>query len=169
LLNNTWVGNLTQFKERIMSKLQINSTENESVFEISGIIGNDTDLTSLAESPTSNLILNFKEIMTITSVGVKKWVEGIKWLQEQGKTVEYHDCPEVFIEQCNMVPELCDNVKVHTFEVTFVCEECDEEEMQMLKVEELDLANHTPTAPCPECQEDMILENPNVFKFLTRK
>lgn len=152
-----------------MFKLQIDRTEEEGVFILSGVIAADIDFSPFLQSPQPLIILKFEDIREITSMGVKKWVEGLHKLRQSGKTVEYQDCPEIFIEQCSLVLEMAEGVKVHSFEVTFVCEDCDEGKTKMLKTEELDLKNLPPSISCPSCRETMITEDTEPFNFLIMK
>ena len=150
-----------------MPKLHIDSTEEAGVFTLSGIISADTDFSSLLQESHSHLIFRFNEINEITSVGIKKWMEGVNALYRSGKTIEYQNCPEIFIEQCNLVIEMTQNITIHSFEITFVCEDCDEEEIKMLTTVELDLKNLPPHVICPSCNEEMITEDSCAFNFIT--
>lgn len=149
-----------------MSFLQVVLTEEAGVYAISGAISADTDLSPLLQDSHSDLIFRFDGINEITSVGIKKWVEGIQNLQQNGKSIEYQQCPESFVEQCNLVPEMTQGVKMHSFEVTFFCEDCDEEEIKMLEIDKLDLNDLPPAIPCPSCHEEMITEDVDAFKFI---
>lgn len=149
-----------------MTKLQIHPTEEPGTLIVSGIVAADTDLSPLLESSAKHIILNLKGIVEITSIGVKKWVEGISQLQERGKTLEYQECPEVFVEQCNFVLELCQGVIIHSLQVSFICEDCEEYLLKTFKREDLDLDNLPPEILCPSCGEEMITEEGNVFDFL---
>ena len=148
-----------------MSTFQLTDTENG--FDLSGFIDADMELSSLLESERPHLILNLKKISEISSVGVKKWVECMQTILKQGKTLEYRECPEVFIEQCNMLLEITENLSISSFYVTFECEECDEYVTKLLVTSELDLQNLPPKVSCPSCQNLMPPENDEIFYFLT--
>lgn len=151
-----------------MSQLQIKSTEEEGIYILSGTIAADAEFSPLLQESCSHFIFRFGEVEKITSIGVKKWVEGIRLLRQNGRSIEFQGCPEILIEQCNLIPEMTHDVTIHSFEVCFVCESCDEEELRVLKVEELDLDDLPPAVPCPSCQIDMIPENEATFKFITK-
>lgn len=150
-----------------MSQLQITpSKEKEGVFIISGIITADANLAPLLQEPHSHLVFHFTQIREITSIGVRKWVEGLHALQKSGKTIEYQNCPEIFVEQWNLILEMTQGVAIHSFEISFICEDCDEEVLRMFKVTDLDIENLPPLIPCPSCQKEMITEEEDAFHFM---
>ena len=124
------------------------------------------DLTPLFETPDDSIALNLAGVTEMSSVGVKKWVDAIRELQTQNKRIEYQECPELFIDQCNMVSELHEGVEIASFTVTFECEECDEYVTETFITKDLDLEDLPPSVLCPSCQDPMIPENEEVFEFL---
>ncbi|MGK5093796.1 hypothetical protein WDW89_17515 [Deltaproteobacteria bacterium TL4] len=151
-----------------MTILAINPVNPKGVYSVSGKVVAESDFSALLSAAQDHLVLILKEITEISSLGVKKWTETMQKLREKGKSLEYQECPEIFIEQCNMVSELCEGIKIHSFAVEFVCNDCDDGETRMLKMEELDLNDLPPAVPCPSCQEEMITEDPDVFDFRQR-
>ncbi len=148
--------------------IDIDFLETEGVFRLSGILDAHIDITLLEQAAVSHLVLNLKEIKETNSVGIKKWVEGLQALQSQGKTLEYQECSPAFVRQCNFVPEIHQAVRIHSFEVIFECEECDEFENTMLATQDLDLQDLPPDVPCPSCGDSMEPEDVLVFEFLNR-
>lgn len=136
---------------------------------LSGNIDAYMDLSLLRQSSDTHLILILKEIAEINSVGVKKWVEGLRSLSQLGKTIEYRECSEVFVEQCNFASEFTEGVKVHSFMITFMCEDCNHYEVKMLETLNLNLDQLPPSFPCKTCNQDMITEELQVFSFLEKK
>lgn len=149
-----------------MHKLKIIPTEERGAFSLSGTIDADTDLLPLLKEPVEQLVFNLKKVIDINSIGVKKWVEGIRVLRDKGKQIEYRECPEVFIEQCNFVLEMTEDIKVSSFQVTFVCEDCDQYSNILLETDKMELDNLPPIINCPSCGEGMITEEADAFVFL---
>lgn len=154
------------FGYNFMGKLQLYSTDQEGHFIVSGMIGPDADLSSLLESPSNHLVLNLKEITEITSIGIKKWVESVRVLLDNRKSLEYDECSEIFMHQCNFVLELAQGVGITSFQVTFMCDECDIYEVKLLKTNELSLEYLPPLFNCPTCGRSMEVEEDDTFNFL---
>lgn len=148
--------------------VQIQQSEN-GVWELRGFVDANFEITPLLESTQQHLILNLANIVQINSIGIKKWAFMLRELYAKGKTLEFHECSEMFIMQCNFVPELHQGVKIHSFKVLFECEDCDEVEARYLKTDELNLDQLPPVMLCPACHKPMPTENSRVFDFLTRK
>jgi phage FluMu protein Com len=50
------------------------------------------------------LKLNLRNIKSINSIGIRKWILYIKNLGDN--KVEFHECPPVFIDAVNMIPDV---------------------------------------------------------------
>lgn len=135
---------------------------------LTGAIDAYLDLTQLQEASVQHLILNLQGVSEINSIGVKNWVEGIQSLRDSNKTIEYRACSEVFIMQCNYIAQLYTGVDIHSFEITFMCEECDEYLPVKLKTKELDLDNLPPVVVCSGCQKEMITEEVEALNFIQK-
>ncbi|MBF0351287.1 MAG: hypothetical protein HQM11_09650 [SAR324 cluster bacterium] len=133
---------------------------------LSGAITPNMDLSLLFESTQKYLTLNLKDISAMSSTGVKVWIDSIKKLRSIGKFIEYRECSEAFLEQCNMVPMMVKDVDVTSFYVNFMCEECEEYDLKLLETDELDLEDLPPGFPCPNCNESMLPEEDDAFDFL---
>ena len=146
--------------------IHITPAEEAGRFYLSGAIDAHLDLSPLFQTPPSRLLLHLKEIQQINSIGIKKWIELTQRLQQQGKTIECQECPPLFIRQCNFVQEFHRFILISSFQVAFVCEDCGQEVLKLLKRDELDLDDLPPDVPCPSCQIPMITESEDVFNFL---
>ncbi len=113
-----------------MVSLQIIPGTVPGYYVLSGNIDEFLDITFLKTSSQEQLVLNLNGIRRINSMGVKKWVEEIAALQEQGKSVVYEECPEVFIQVCSLSSTFSQVGKYRSFELTFFCEEDDEDELE---------------------------------------
>lgn len=149
-----------------MSDFQITPLSELGSYKISGTINADTDFTVMLEDEATHLILSLESIEEISSYGVKRWIEGILALQARGKTVEYRNCAEIFVEQCNLVLDLCQGVTIASFQTTFMCDECDVYDLQVLTTRDLNLEDLPPIVDCPNCGTEMITEEGDVFRFL---
>lgn len=147
--------------------IKIHYAEAQQIYHLSGCFDPYLDIFPLLESPHSHLILNLQEIKEINSIGIKKWVEALQALQDQGKTIEYQACSPVVVRQCNFIPDITKAVTIHSFQVMFECEACDTFQLEMLLTKTLDMENLPPEVLCPECGEPMLTEEFKAFDFLT--
>ena len=135
-------------------------------FILSENIDEYMDLSVLKECPEQKLIFNMKGIQRITSMGIKKWSMGMRAILEQGKQVRIEESAEVVTQTCNIWPAFIEGADLHSFEVSFYCEDCDEVEVRMLKRVDLGKSVDVPSVPCPECRIDMDLEEEGALDFL---
>ncbi|MGK5092557.1 hypothetical protein WDW89_11160 [Deltaproteobacteria bacterium TL4] len=140
--------------------------EQEARFLIQGYIDANLDLTPLLQCSRNHLVLDTQEVREINSIGVKKWVEGMRTLMRQGKQIEYQQCSRVFVRQCNFVEEFHEGIFVSSFYAVFECEDCDELKTQLLHTHELNITNLAPKVPCPKCGQIMHTEEDSIFDFL---
>lgn len=149
-----------------MRTLKIEPDQQPGRLFLSGYVNEYFDLTPLLENDSPRLILNLSQVVDINSMGIKKWIDGIKMLQSKGKTLEYEECPEVIVECCNTTPDFTEGVTIHSFKVTFMCQNCKQYDTRMLQFSELDLEHIPPEFPCPQCGKTMIPEEDDAFDFV---
>ena len=85
-------------------KLNIKQTPTDNGIEIklSGQIDEDSIFTQLLELKSKKLIFDFKEINLINSCGVREWINFIEKINQE-ISISYKNCPQIVIEQINMV------------------------------------------------------------------
>ena len=83
-------------------KLEITHKGSDTLIELSGHINEDSDLSAMKELAGENLTLDLSGITLINSCGIRDWIE---FQKENFKfsTVKYQKCPQVIIEQMNIV------------------------------------------------------------------
>ena len=148
-----------------MTTLTIQPDKTAGRFFLSGEMNETLDLTPLMNTPARVLILNFKDMEFINSMGVKKWVNGIRALQAQGKTLEYEECSETFMGMCNMVPAFTQGVTVRSFEVVAQCPQCRKYLFKLLKTQELDRNALPFEMTCTGCGTTALLDE-STFAFM---
>ena len=137
----------------------------DGTYTLTGRIDSQTDLTFLSETKENPVILNLKEVAKINSIGVRKWMDCLRTIQTQGKSIEYLECSEAFLMQCNMVPSFTKDVEVRSFYVPFYCENCRNDIPHLLLTAELG-SGDIPTIPCPICGADMTIDDDSILDFL---
>lgn len=117
-----------------MSSLKFSQTESQDLLRISfkGRVDEDADFKELrVQKP--QVELNLQGITLINSTGIRKW---IAWIKEHGdKSITLVNCPQIFIEQLNMVAGLLPSgAKVLSFYVPYFSEESGEEKSILYSV-----------------------------------
>lgn len=70
-----------------------------------GLINEDSEihLPPLLQSLGKNVIVNFKQVESVNSCGVRAWITFMRDL-EKGRTVVFEECTPEIISQINMIP-----------------------------------------------------------------
>lgn len=89
-------------------------------------IDESTLLPQVDDASAQPLVLNFKAVKTINSYGTRKLLGFVrKWLP---RTLEYHECPSIFIDTINIVRDLLGTPRdpsiVKSFAVPHYCNDC---------------------------------------------
>jgi anti-anti-sigma regulatory factor len=113
-----------------------------------GTIDEDTDFTPITKLGDS-LTFNFKNVESINSLGVRAWVNFVKLLKD--KDICFEECPPIIVRQMNMIPSFTGNAKVLSVYVPYVCDNCDSEDLVLVKNDQF--SNVSETARCENCKE----------------
>ena len=110
----------------MIDKLMINTiiTGDDAHVSLEGVIDEDASFDKIKSLKMKKFIFDFNNITMINSCGIREW---IKYLQEiDNASVFYINCPQIIIEQVNMVhgfikKETC----IESFYAPYFCENCD--------------------------------------------
>ena len=125
---------------------------------LNGIIDEDTKFDKLKEIE-SPLVLNFKDVTSINSLGVRNWVNLMKEMQE--KQIFYAEATPLIVRQLNMIPSFLGNAKVLSAYAMYVCDNCEHEKLVMLNGDEFESAGEKleQLVQCDSCgKEEMELD-----------
>jgi hypothetical protein len=131
-------------------KFEVVSAGNKKTIVLKGIINEDT-LFSPITKVGAPYILNFKNITSINSCGIRSWVNFLKELGAH--EVFYEECPPVIVRQMNMVPSFVGKAKVLSVFVPYVCDACEKEHLELLSDKDFKASDLKETFPCPYCQK----------------
>ncbi|MCT4641260.1 MAG: hypothetical protein N4A33_03115 [Bacteriovoracaceae bacterium] len=149
-----------------MSLLIKSDNTNEHRFFLSGHINEDSDFSSLKELNADSIILNFKDILSINSCGIREWTIALK--QIKATTIKYEQCPTFIIDQINMIVDFIKKgVEITSFYAPYFCEHCDEEVNVLLKPHDIK-QRKAPIAKHDVCDNELefdSLEN-QFFRFI---
>lgn len=136
-----------------MSKfnIELNIQNGQGNVRLQGLMDEDMDLSKISTVNEDKLVFDFKEVTGINSCGIRDW---ITFLGELSQTVNvaYINCPQVIIEQMNMVKGfLPEGAVIESFYAPFFCEECDNEEKVLMSPNDI-IGGKAPTdLKCSSC------------------
>lgn len=147
--------------------------DNNKLF-ISGYIDEYFNPAGVLDSAPNELSVDLSGIKRINSSGIREWVNFIR--KYSNKKMNFERVPFSIVEQLSLVPEFLGyNNQVISFDVHFICEHCNNQEIFNFVVG-VDIAaglldySTTPNKKCAKCGQDMECDhNPqSYFHFLTR-
>ena len=133
-------------------KLLINTiiSGDDAHISLEGVIDEDTNFDKIKSLKMDKFIFDFNNVTMINSCGIREW---IKYLQEiDSATVTYINCPQIIIEQVNMVHGFIrKGITIDSFYAPYFCEKCDVGKKILLKNTEV-VNMRAPIKKCNECK-----------------
>lgn len=94
-----------------------------------GHIDEDIQFDTMDLNGASEVVLDFKDIASINSCGIREWIRWVSGVAEGAKLV-FENCPKIIVDQINMVTGfLPTTAVVRSFYVPYYNEDTDEEKM----------------------------------------
>jgi ABC-type transporter Mla MlaB component len=132
-------------------EIDITPCDGGNLFKMSGEINEDLIVDELVDFKAEIIKVDFQNVKMINSCGVREWIKLVEALANQGSKVEYHNCPQIVIQQVNMVTGFIpDAGQVVTFYAPYFCDECEHEEKLLLTSTELE-GRQAPEHKCGNC------------------
>lgn len=134
--------------------------------ELIGNIDEDSDFSEIIGAQAGKINFNFSKVEMINSCGIREWIKFLD--QVDSKQVNYEDCPQIIIEQINMVHGFIRaGSKLLSFYAPYYCENCDKESKIHLRSDQI----HDKKAPkvnCPYCGNEAEFDaiEASYFNFL---
>ena len=143
---------------------------------LSGYMNEQTNLPDLnLFEDCQSLVINFRQVKAILSIGIKKWIQFCEKLENLPKLkVEFIDCSKQVIDQINLVEGfLPHNAHVKSLFVPIFCEKCNRtfkihKSTENIKSEIDAIIKNAEGIDCeffPGCKENFEVEF-NTFSFL---
>ena len=128
---------------------------NEGIeFILKGEINEDLLIEELIKYKSDVLRINFESVKMINSCGIREWIKFVEAVTNAGSKVEYYNCPQIIIQQVNMVTGFIPNGgTVETFYAPYFCDDCENEDKTLLKSKELS-GRTAPGLKCTKCGAD---------------
>jgi len=100
--------------------------ETKGLINFTGQIDEDSDFSSIKALNCSTLTFDFNEITLINSCGVREWINYVESLEHNIEII-YKRCPQIVIEQINMVHGFIrKGTKVESFYAPYYSEDNDD-------------------------------------------
>ena len=152
------------------SKLEIANRISGDVAYISldGIIDEDAQFEKIKNLKMKKYSFDFEKIKMINSCGIREWIKYVEDLKNA--EIVYLNCPQIIIEQVNMVHGFIQKgVVVESFYAPYFCEACDDEKKVLLKSNEVNGAK-APAKSCAKCQGELDFDaiEKQYFGFLSQ-
>lgn len=136
-------------------KLSITSriTNNEIHVELAGVIDEDAIFDKMQNLKMSKYIFDFSKVNMINSCGIREWIKFL--LGIEGAEIIYQNCPQIIIEQVNMVHGFIrKGIVVESFFAPYFCPACDKEKKILIKNFEVQNSK-SPLKQCETCKGDL--------------
>ena len=115
-------------------KFEATTRGEKKVIILKGVIDEDTNFERIIKLG-GPYIFNFREIVTINSLGIRSWVN---FLKELGDTqILYEECPPMIVRQLNMIPSFQGQAQVISIFVPYACGNCEKEHLELMDSEQL--------------------------------
>jgi hypothetical protein len=138
-------------------KVEVQKFGNTWIYHFFGYLNEDAKIPLLDDSQVSDIQLNLEKLSRINSVGIRTWFKFTKSIGPQ-VSVQLSQVPKILILQANTVSGFFPkNSRIQTFEVPFICENCDVSESLYFTPEQTQKGAITPPK-CRKCKADMELD-----------
>lgn len=104
---------------------QISKNGDSEKLTLVGDINEDADIyfPTLLTALGKNVIVNFKDVSSINSCGVRAWITFLREF-EAGRSVTFEECTPDIISQINMIPNFRGKSVVYSVYAGYTCQNC---------------------------------------------
>lgn len=138
-----------------MKRLTINKQihQDELHVELIGAIDEDADFKELTGLEQKDVSFDFGQVIMINSCGIREWIRFLEKIPPR-TTIIYENCPQIIIEQINMVHGFFrPGAVISSFYAPYFCESCHKEAKIHLKSEQVK-NRKAPKVECPHCGKE---------------
>jgi hypothetical protein len=154
-----------------MSTMKLDITPGDELTKvvISGVIDEHADLSALA-AIESRVEIDLEGIRRFNSVGIRNWVDAMRDLRDNARSVTFVACAPPVIDQLNMISGFLANGMVRSFYAPMLCPHCDTETTHLFETGTCRELDRLPKVLCPECKLPMELDdNEDTFLLFIRE
>lgn len=117
--------------------IKVEDQNGQTIVHFHGQIDEDADFSQVDLSSKNSIVFDLQNVTHLNSCGIREWIK----FQEhsvQGKKVIYRNCPQVVVEQMNIVKGfVIENGIVESFYAPYYNEEADEEVKVLMRPEQV--------------------------------
>jgi hypothetical protein len=120
---------------------------------LSGTIDEDADFNPLEGLSQPEIIFDFDKVQMLNSCGIREWISFMSKIPSTSKVI-YRKCPQIIIEQINMVHGFFrEGAVIESFYAPYYCESCDKESKLLLNTSQIK-NRKAPVESCPLCKAE---------------
>ena len=151
-------------------KLLINTiiTGDDAQIALEGVIDEDANFDKIKSLKMNKFVFDFDKVTLINSCGIREWIKYLKEIETA--TVTYINCPQIIIEQVNMVHGFIKkDTSVKSFYAPYFCEKCDTGKKILLNSNEV-VNMLAPMKKCITCSGELEFDEieKQYFSFLNQ-
>jgi DNA-directed RNA polymerase subunit RPC12/RpoP/anti-anti-sigma regulatory factor len=135
-----------------VKRLTINKQilQDELKVELIGAIDEDADFKELSGLEQKQITFDFRQVNMINSCGIREWIRFLELLPNKS-SITYSNCPQIIIEQINMVHGFFKKgAVIESLYAPYFCESCGKEAKVHLQTEQIK-NKKAPKVDCPHC------------------
>lgn len=135
------------------------------VWILHGVMNEDAHYDPMSQGKTA-FIVNFRNVTTIDSCGVRNWVNFMR--ENKDRKIMFEHCSPVVVRQMNMIPNFVAHAEVLSIYVSLACNSCNDEKLELIEKEDF---GEIPRRRCQNCGDgDLELDTPTeqYFAFLKK-
>lgn len=148
--------------------INIKISGDEVHVSLEGVIDEDSIFDKIKSLALGKYFFDFNKVSMINSCGIREWIKYLEGIE--GSQITYLNCPQIIIEQVNMVHGFIrKGIVVESFFAPYFCARCDVEKKIILKSSEV--TNYkAPLKQCETCKGDSEFDaiEKQYFSFLSQ-
>jgi anti-anti-sigma regulatory factor len=135
-------------------EIKTKTLDDQLYIELCGPIDEDANFEHILAYENNLYVFDFQNISMMNSCGVREWINFIEDLPQGAKLI-YKNCPQVLIEQINMVQGFMrEGARIDSFYAPYYSEEKDQVFPILLKTEQV-VQGKAPIIKHPETGEEL--------------
>ncbi len=150
-------------------EIGLNVVGKKVIVDLKGSIDEDSDFTEIEKIQVEHYSFNFENVTMINSCGIRDWIRFIEKLPDSA-TISYLKCPQIIIEQINMVHGFIrKGASIESFYAPYYDEESDTEHKILLNSADIK-DGKAPTIKSPDSGKEMEFDaiEEQYFSFLKK-
>jgi anti-anti-sigma regulatory factor len=150
-------------------KVNLNVVNDKVNTDLEGSIDEDATFEEIEKVSGSEYIFDFDKVKMINSCGIREWIKFIEKLPKGSKII-YKKCPQIIIEQINMVHGFIPaGASIESFYAPYYDEDSDTEHKILLNSSDIK-GGKAPTVKSPDSGKEMEFDaiEEQYFSFLNK-